>query len=370
MGPIPDTVFSLTTMLIAIPTGVKIFNWIATMHGGAIRFTTAMLFGIGLVGLFTIGGISGIMHSSPPADLQQTDTYFIVAHFHYVLFGGSMMGIFGGIYFYFPKMFGRMMNETLGKIHFWLMFIGMNLTFFPMHYAGMNGMPRRIYRYDAGQGFEIFNMMSTWGARMLAVGMIIFVYNFFMSRMRGRIAGNDPWGGSTLEWSIPSPPPDYNFAQLPNVTSRYPLWDLKAPHLTREVPHTREGDKTTHVEVAGKDAGNAHLSSTDHNQMPRTGAPAVASREVAERDWREDRLPSAVALGIPMPLSTIKPFFVAVGILVMFCGALLRSHEIARIQAAAGEGSTMPSVLVMLLGAVILVSSLYWWLLSPLEEHH
>jgi cytochrome c oxidase subunit 1 len=318
-----------------------------------------MLFAIGLVGLFTIGGISGIMHSSPPADLQQTDTYFIVAHFHYVLFGGSMMGIFGGIYFYFPKMFGRMMNETLGKIHFWLMFVGMNLTFFPMHFAGMNGMPRRIYRYDSGQGWDVYNAMSTWGARMLAVGMIIFVYNFFRSRAKGPIAGNDPWGGSTLEWSIPSPPPDYNFAQLPNVTSRYPLWDLKAPHLTREVPHTREGDKTSRVAVGGVDAGSVQLSSTDRNRQPAEAAMHT-----------EHRLPSAKALGIPMPLSTIKPLYVAVGILIMFTGALFRSHEIAAIQAAGGEGSTMPSVIVIIVGAMTLVGALYWWLLSPLEEHH
>ena len=358
MGPIPDTVFAVTTMLIAIPTGVKIFNWIATMHGGALRFTTPMLFGIGLVALFTIGGISGIMHSSPPADLQQTDTYFIVAHFHYVLFGGSMMGIFGGIYFYFPKMFGRMMHDGLGKVHFWFMFIGMNLTFFPMHYAGMNGMPRRIYRYDAGQGFDAFNAMSTWGARLLAVGMIIFIFNFFRSRAKGPIAPNDPWGAPTLEWSIPSPPPDYNFAQLPNVTSRYPLWDLKAPHLTREVPHTREGDKTTHVEVGGKDAGNVHLSSTDRTHQP-PGAPMHT----------EHRLPSAKALGIPMPLSTIKPLIVAVGIVIMFTGMLIRSHQISAIQAAGGQGSTLPSTIIIVLGGVMITASLYWWLLSPLEEH-
>jgi cytochrome c oxidase subunit 1 len=251
------------------------------------------------------------------------------------------------------------MNETLGKIHFWLMFIGMNLTFFPMHYAGMNGMPRRIYRYDAGQGFEIFNLISSIGAYVLAIGLIIFVFNFFRSRASGRIAGNDPWGGSTLEWSIPSPPPDYNFAQLPNVTSRYPLWDLKAPQLTREVPHTREGDKTTHVAVAGADAGEVKLSSTD-----RTRQPAAAPMHI------ESRLPSAKALGIPMPLPTIKPLFVAIGILILFTGALLRSHEIAAIQAAGGEGSTMPSVIVMLLGTMILVGSLYMWLLSPLEDHH
>ncbi|MEO5903306.1 MAG: cbb3-type cytochrome c oxidase subunit I, partial [Gemmatimonadaceae bacterium] len=150
MGPIGDSVFSLVTMLIAIPTGVKIFNWIATMAQGQVRLTTSMLFGIGLIALFTIGGISGVMHSSPPADLQQTDTYFIVAHFHYVLFGGSIMGIFAGIYLYFPKITGRLMDEKLGKIHFWINFVGMNLTFFPMHFSGMLGMPRRIYTYDSG----------------------------------------------------------------------------------------------------------------------------------------------------------------------------------------------------------------------------
>ena len=154
-------------MLIAIPTGVKIFNWIATMAQGAIRFTTAMLFGIALVALFTIGGISGVMHASPPADLQQTDTYFIVAHFHYVLFGGSIMGIFAGIYHYFPKITGRLMDEKLGKVHFWLTFIAMNLTFFPMHFSGMLGMPRRIYTYDSGQGWDLYNAMSTAGAMML-----------------------------------------------------------------------------------------------------------------------------------------------------------------------------------------------------------
>src|SRR5919112_197308 len=193
MGPIADTVFSLTTMLIAIPTGVKIFNWIFTMWDGTLRFTTAMKFAIGLVGLFTIGGISGVMHSSPPADLQQTDTYFIVAHFHYVLFGGSMMGIFAGLYYYFPKFTGRLLSEKLGNWHFWLMFIGMNITFFPMHYAGLYGMPRRIYTYDAGQGWEAFNMMSSVGTAILFVGMLVFIYNFFFVGRRGPVACNDPW---------------------------------------------------------------------------------------------------------------------------------------------------------------------------------
>src|SRR5215211_3370170 len=184
MGPIADTVFGVTTMLIAIPTGVKIFNWIFTMWGGSLQFTTAMKFAIALVALFTIGGISGVIHASPPADLQQTDTYFIVAHFHYVLVGGSMMGIFGGIYYYFPKMTGRMMSEKLGSWHFWLMFVGMNLTFFPMHFAGLYGMPRRIYTYDAGQGWESFNLMSTAGTALLGVGILVFVYNMVVSLRR------------------------------------------------------------------------------------------------------------------------------------------------------------------------------------------
>ena len=332
MGPIPDTVFGLSTMLIAIPTGVKIFNWMATMHGGALRFTTSMLFAIALVALFTIGGISGIMHSSPPADLQQTDTYFIVAHFHYVLFGGSMMGIFAGIYFYFPKMTGRMLNETLGKWHFWLMFVGMNLTFFPMHFSGMLGMPRRIYRYDAGQGWELFNLMSTWGTFLLAAGMIVFVINFFVSRRSGARSGSDPWEGATLEWSIPSPPPDYNFAKIPTVISRYPLWEVTHPELTTGVIHGRVV----------------------------TGETAADSR----------RHLSAAALGIPMPLPTIKPLVVAVGITIMFVGMLFRSHELAERTRNLGEGSTLVSTLIVIGGALVVVLSLYWWLLSPLEEHH
>ena len=158
------------------------------MWGGSIRFTTAMKFAIGLVALFTIGGISGVSHASPPADLQQTDTYYIVAHFHYVLFGGSIMGIFAGIYHYFPKMFGRMMSEKLGSWHFWLNFIAMNLTFFPMHMSGMLGMPRRIYTYDSGQGWDAFNMISSIGAYMLVLATAIFVWNFFRSKSHGEVA--------------------------------------------------------------------------------------------------------------------------------------------------------------------------------------
>jgi cytochrome c oxidase subunit I len=329
MGPIADTVFGLTTLLIAIPTGVKIFNWIFTMWGGSIRFTAAMKFAIGLVALFTIGGISGVSHASPPADLQQTDTYYIVAHFHYVLFGGSIMGIFAGIYHYFPKMFGRMMNERLGTWHFWLNFIAMNLTFFPMHMSGLLGMPRRIYTYDAGQGWDTFNMISSIGAFMLVLSTAIFVWNFFRSKSNGPIAPDNPWDAATLEWSIPSPPPEYNFAEIPLVESRYPLWDLTHPERTSEIPHTHDA-WTDHEKEA--DAKPVHI-------------------ETERRTAKE--------LGIPMPLPTIKPLFVAAGIIIMFSG-LLFIHRDSKAMAFTLIG----------VGASMLVGFLYAWLLSPLEEAH
>jgi cytochrome c oxidase subunit 1 len=284
MGPIADSVFGVTTMLIAIPTGVKIFNWIGTIAQGQFKATSASLFAVGLVALFTIGGISGVMHSSPPADLQQTDSYFVVAHFHYVLFGGSIMGIFAGIYYYFPKIFGRMMDEKIGKTHFWLTFVAMNLTFFPMHFSGMLGMPRRIYTYDAGQGWEVFNRTSTWGAYLLFVATLFFIYNFFKSRKSGRPAGPNPWGAGTLEWTIPSPPPPYNFAVLPTVTSRYPLWEGK----------------------------QADIESARINQQ---------GNKTAEE------------LGIVLPYGTIKPLLAALFLVIMFSG-LIVGHWL--IFAAAG----------------------------------
>jgi len=224
LGPIADSVFSATTMLIAIPTGVKIFNWIATMWGGRIRFTTSMLFAVGFIGMFVIGGLSGVMHSSPPADLQQTDTYFVVAHFHYVLFGGAMMGIFAGIYYWWPKVTGRLLSEGIGKAHFWLTFVGANLAFFPMHFIGLLGMPRRIYTYDPALGLDTLNLVSTIGAFIMGTGMLVFVFNAFWSRKRGVPAGDNPWEAATLEWAISSPPPAYNFSVIPEVRSRIPLW--------------------------------------------------------------------------------------------------------------------------------------------------
>jgi cytochrome c oxidase subunit 1 len=229
MGPIADSAFALTTMLIAIPTGIKIFNWIATIWGGSVRFQTAMYFASGFIGMFTIGGLSGIMHASPPVDLQQTDSYFVVAHFHYVLFGGMVLGLFAGAYYWFPKMTGRLLDERLGRLNFWLLLVGFNLTFFPMHFLGLMGMPRRIYTYQAGLGWDFWNTVCTVGAVVQGLGLLVFVANVLISRRRGALAGADPWDGRTLEWAIPSPPPVYNFATLPVVTRRDALWRTKHP---------------------------------------------------------------------------------------------------------------------------------------------
>jgi cytochrome c oxidase subunit 1 len=352
MGPVADSLFSLTTMLIAIPTGVKIFNWISTMWGGAIQFTTAMKFATALVGMFTIGGISGVMHSSPPADLQQTDTYFIVAHFHYVLFGGSIFGIFAGLYHYYPKIVGRLCSEKLGSISFWIMFIGFNLTFFPMHFSGLLGMPRRIYTYDANQGYTGFNLASTIGTAILVLGVALSLWNFIKSRKSGEVAGNDPWEAGTLEWSIPSPPPDYNFAELPRVTSRYPLWDVTHPELTHDVPHTKRGDERLGI-ATGKGV-DGHEVAVKHPN-PTTGAPEVAG---ARMHVEATRHKTAAELGIPMPNPSIAPLICAAGIVFMFCGLLVL------------EKNTKLGVAWIVVGALWWVSTLYNWLTTPLEDAH
>ncbi len=236
MGPIADSYFASVTMLIAIPTGVKIFNWIATMWGGQIRLTTPMLFAVAFIMLFTIGGISGVMHASPPTDLQQTDTYFVVAHIHYVLFGGAIMGIYAAMYYWWPKVFGRLLDERLGKWHFWLTFIGMNLSFFPMHLSGLLGMPRRVYTYAPELGVEQLNLVSTIGALLIGLSMFFMVYNIWRSAKHGEVAGKNPWGAATLEWAISSPPPVYNFSVIPEVKSRLPLWTVGGVSEIPDVP--------------------------------------------------------------------------------------------------------------------------------------
>jgi cytochrome c oxidase subunit 1 len=227
LGPVANSVFTITTMLIAVPTGVKIFNWIGTMWGGSIDFKTPTLFAIGFVALFIVGGLSGVSHAVSPSDAQQQDTYYIVAHIHYVLFGGSIFGLFAGIYYWFPKMSGRLMNEGLGKLNFWLLFIGMNITFFPMHYLGLNGMPRRIYTYSSEYGWDWLNLIASGGYFIIFAGIVVFLINFFVSAKNGQVAGHDPWDAPGLEWTIASPPPSYNFARVPQVVGLDHYWLVK-----------------------------------------------------------------------------------------------------------------------------------------------
>ena len=223
LGPVSVAVFSMATMAIAIPTGVKIFNWLLTMWGGKIWYTSAMKFAIGLVVLFTIGGLSGVTHAVAPSDTQQTDTYYIVAHFHYVLFGGMVFGLFSGFYYWWPKIFGRMLNEKMGSWNFWLMFVGMNLTFGPMHILGLQGQPRRMYIWTearAGEGFfnlAFWNLVATIGSFILALGVLVFLINAVYTWRKGPKAELDPWDARTLEWLATSPPKPHNFDRIPVV---------------------------------------------------------------------------------------------------------------------------------------------------------
>jgi len=223
--------FAADSFLIGVPTGVKIFAWLGTMWRGKLRFATPMLFAIGFVALFLVGGLDGIHLAVVPVDWQLTDTYYVVAHIHYVLFGGAIFGLFSGMYYWFPKITGRRLKETLGKWNFWLMFIGMNLVFMPMHVLGVEGMPRRIYTYGPGRGWEIWNFVETIGALIVALGAAVFLVNVLISLRAKPTNEADPWDGFTLEWKTASPPDAYNFAKIPTVRGRRPLWDEKHPDL-------------------------------------------------------------------------------------------------------------------------------------------
>jgi len=229
MNSYANSFFTITTMAIGVPTGIKIFNWIGTMWGGKIIFKTPMLFCVAFLFQFLIAGLTGIMLSAAPFDWQLGNSYFVVAHFHYVIVGGILFTLFGAFYYWFPKMSGRMYNETLGKWHFFLFFIGFHLTFDFMHVPGLLGMPRRIYTYEPGRGWEIWNLICTIGVFFQIAGTFIFIGNLLWSYFKGKIAGNDPWDAWTLEWSTSSPPVEYNFAEIPVVKSRRPLWDIKHP---------------------------------------------------------------------------------------------------------------------------------------------
>jgi cytochrome c oxidase subunit 1 len=334
MGPIADSFFALSTMLIGIPTGIKIFNWLGTMWGGSIRYTTAMLFSIAFIAMFTIGGISGVMHSAAPSDLQQTDTYFVVAHLHYVFFGGTVLGLWSGIYYWYPKITGRLLNEPMGKAHFWLTFIGMNLTFFPMHFLGMLGMPRRIFTYGDNMGFNGMNLLITLGAFVIALGTLIFAINLVWAWKRGRLAGANPWGASTLEWAMSSPPPVYNFAKIPVVHSRMPLWE-DDPTKEAGIPHGRVEEETEQVTLLGTKVGEVRDPESDVNRM------------------------SAHDLGIHLPPPSYWPIITAVAISAIFIGLLFRNVE----------GVLHNLWWMTVLGVVGLIASIYAWAFEPGHSH-
>jgi cytochrome c oxidase subunit 1 len=225
--PLPqvgESFFTAASMMITIPTGVQIFCWLATLWGSKLRISVAMLFVMGFFTIFVLGGLTGVMLASVPLDLQVHDTFFVVAHLHYVLIGGSVFPLFGAFYYWFPKWTGRMLSERAGKLNFWLMFVGFNLVFFPMHQLGLKGMPRRVYTYLPDSGWGTLNLIASIGALVLALGVLVFIINAVWALRAGEVAGDNPWSADSLEWATSSPPPDYNFLYLPTVNSRYPIW--------------------------------------------------------------------------------------------------------------------------------------------------
>jgi cytochrome c oxidase subunit 1 len=269
LGPVSVAVFSVSTMVIAIPTGVKIVNWTLTMWGGKIHFTTAMLFAIGLIVEFTIGGLSGVTHSVAPSDTQQTDTYYIVAHFHYVLFGGAVFGIFAGFYYWWPKIFGKMLNETLGKWNFWLMVIGMNLTFGPMHILGLQGQPRRMVVYPeklTGEGFfnlHFWNVAASVGSYLLTIGIFLFLVNVWITTRKGATAPLDPWDARSLEWLTTNPPKPHNFDVVPHVHTLDEYF-----HLKYEEVDTDTGPRLVKVRSAEELQADQEANADKHIHMP------------------------------------------------------------------------------------------------------
>ena len=296
LGPVATSAFSVSTMLIAVPTGVKIFNWLGTLWGGSLRFKTPLLFAIGFVVMFTIGGLSGVTHALVPADRQQTDSYYVVAHFHYVLFGGSILGIFGGIYYWFPKAFGRMLDDHLGKWHFWTTLVGFNLTFGPMHVLGLEGMPRRIYTYSNSLGLNFWNMVSTIGSFIIAGSTLIFIYNVLVTMRRGEPAPADPWDARTLEWMIPSPAPVYNFSETPAVHELDEFWHRKySEDENGRLVKVADGDRF--IQKPPPEGTHIHMPSPSYYPLVAAiGLPIIAYGQIY-RVWAVSIVGALVLLG-------------------------------------------------------------------------
>jgi cytochrome c oxidase subunit I+III len=312
VAPLALSFFSGVSLLITIPSGVQFFAWISTMWHGVVRFTTPMLFALGFLLIFLLGGITGVMVAVTPFDWQATDSYFVVAHFHYVLNGAVVFPIFGALYFWMPKITGHMLSERLGKLSFWTMFIGFNVAFFPMHILGFLGMPRRIYTYPSGLGWDALNKIITIFSFVFAVGVLLSLVNFLWSFVQRVPAGPDPWGGDSLEWATSSPPPEYNFATIPVVSGRHPLWDQRP--LIAPAP--------------GDDPTTSSLT-----------AEGTLQRETPFTEGLSGD-PEAV---MHIPHETYVPFVGAVGILVLFIGLLVKA------------------VLVGVLGLIIGLVGIVWW---------
>ncbi len=318
LGPAANAAFATSTMLIAVPTGVKIFNWIGTLWGGSINIKTPVMFAIGFVAMFIIGGLSGVTHAIVPADTQQNDTYYIVAHFHYVLFGGAIFGLFAGLYYWWPKVTGKLLDEGLGRLHFWLMLLGFNLTFGPMHIVGLEGMLRRTFTYPEGTGWDFWNLLETIGAFVIAASILVFIFNVIKTARSRERAPLDPWDARTLEWMTPSsPPPHYNWDEIPTVHTRDEFW------------HRKYGED---------ERGRA--------------VPRPEYRTVAVAEARHD----AHGHGIHMPSPSYWPLVTAAGLPIMGAGLLITT-------AAAVAGWVTVGI-----GALVLLAGIFGWSLEPIAE--
>ncbi len=336
LGPVATAAFSASTMFIAVPTGVKIFNWLSTLWRGKIRVTAPLLFAVGFVTMFTIGGLSGVTHAIVPSDTQQTDTYYIVAHFHYVLFGGSIFGLFGGAFFWWPKFTGKMLSDKLGKLQFWLMLIGFNMTFGPFHILGLQGMPRRIYTYPKDRGWDFWNFFATIGSFVIALSVLVFIINVVKTRRSKTLAPEDPWDARTLEWSIPSPPPEYNFAVVPLVTARDDWWHRKyeegpdgRPVLRPHQPAIPGANRPTALAAAEVASAPAHVDAggDEHGEHGEHGEEHIH-----------------------MPSPSYWPLVASLGLAVVCYGLIFRF---------------LP---VCILGGIWIISSLYAWAMEPATE--
>jgi cytochrome c oxidase subunit 1 len=315
MGTVATAAFSLATMAIAVPTGVKIFNWIGTLWGGHISMRTPMMFALGFVWMFMVGGFSGVMHSAAPADAQQQDSYFVIAHFHYVLIGGSMFALLAGIHFWFPLMFGRKIGEFWGKLSFWVIFAGFNITFFPMHFLGLNGMPRRTFTYDGNLGWNPANYIATVGALILGAGIFIYFAVMVYTYFKGEKVGKDVWDARTLEWSLPNPPPEYNYRVIPTVHARDAFWYMK---------QNKE-------QIAKEDA-------------------AHAKEEAAHG-------------GIHMPHQSIYPFVASLGMLIAGIGISVIDNDPT-------PGFWGKKIGVTMIGGVVMLAGIYFWALEGNGGYH